>query len=95
MQRKFQPPETCPVCGEDVPRTARACPECGADERSGWKEDAAIYDALDLPNDDEEREAVDGLRVSERKRRSTLKLFWQAIAALVFLALLIFILLNR
>ncbi len=34
------PPEVCPVCGEDVPRNALACPECGADERSGWREDA-------------------------------------------------------
>ena len=33
-------PEYCPVCGEDVPRGARACPECGADHRSGWRDDA-------------------------------------------------------
>jgi hypothetical protein len=43
-------PDTCPVCGEDVPRGARACPGCGADERSGWNEDAARYDGLDLPD---------------------------------------------
>ena len=40
MPREFIPPETCPVCGEDVPRGARACPGCGADERSGWNEEA-------------------------------------------------------
>jgi hypothetical protein len=34
-----------------VPRNARACPECGADERSGWNEDAARYDGLDLPDE--------------------------------------------
>jgi hypothetical protein len=50
MARDFTPPETCPVCGEDVPRGARACPGCGADERSGWNEDAARYDGLDLPD---------------------------------------------
>lgn len=44
-------PEVCPVCGEDVPRNALACPECGADERSGWREDAASYDGVDLPDD--------------------------------------------
>jgi hypothetical protein len=43
-------PETCPVCGEDVPRNALACPECGADHNSGWSDEAA-YDALDLPDD--------------------------------------------
>jgi hypothetical protein len=42
----------CPVCGEDVPRTALACPECGADHTSGWREDAGIYDAVDLPDED-------------------------------------------
>jgi len=50
MARAFIPPETCPVCGETVPRGAKACPGCGADERSGWDEDAARYDGLDLPD---------------------------------------------
>ncbi|MDP2137195.1 MAG: zinc ribbon domain-containing protein [Candidatus Didemnitutus sp.] len=49
MSRAFIPPETCPVCGEAVPRTAKACPGCGADERSGWDEETALYDGLDLP----------------------------------------------
>lgn len=47
-QRKA--PDVCPVCGEDVPPNALACPECGADDNTGWKE--ANYDGLDLPNDD-------------------------------------------
>jgi hypothetical protein len=29
-----------------------ACRECGADHLSGWREDAADYDGLDLPDDD-------------------------------------------
>jgi hypothetical protein len=33
-----------------VPRGAKACPHCGADERAGWNEDAARYDGLDLPD---------------------------------------------
>ena len=28
-----------------------ACPECGADHKSGWREDAATYDAVDLPDE--------------------------------------------
>jgi zinc-ribbon domain len=48
---KRQPPPVCPVCGEEVPRNAPACPECGADEKSGWREDAETYDGLDLPDD--------------------------------------------
>lgn len=49
MAHGFSPPETCPVCGETVPPGARACPGCGADERSGWNEEATRYDGLDLP----------------------------------------------
>jgi hypothetical protein len=39
-------PEVCPVCGEDVPPRALACPECGADDRSGWSETAASDDSI-------------------------------------------------
>ena len=43
-------PDICPVCGEEVPPKVRACPECGADERTGWNEQATRYDGLDLPD---------------------------------------------
>lgn len=44
------PPEECANCGAAIPRSAKACPECGADERSGWRE-ADVYDGLDLPEE--------------------------------------------
>jgi predicted amidophosphoribosyltransferase len=45
------PPEECANCGTSLRRNARACPECGADERTGWRESSDnIYDGLDLPN---------------------------------------------
>ena len=44
------PPETCPNCGAELPPKARACPECGADEKTGWSE-AASADGLDLPDE--------------------------------------------
>ncbi len=28
-------PDTCAHCGTDIPPSASACPECGADEESG------------------------------------------------------------
>lgn len=34
-----------------MPRGALACPECGADHNSGWREDADIYDGVDLGED--------------------------------------------
>ena len=43
---------TCPVCGEVVAANALACPECGADEETGWSEQAE-YDGVDLPANDE------------------------------------------
>ena len=44
------PPETCPICGADVPARAKACPECGADEKTGWSENS-YSNSLDLPDD--------------------------------------------
>ena len=55
MSSKRRPrptPEVCPVCGEDVPPRSLACPECGADHNSGWREDAAAYDGVDLGKDE-------------------------------------------
>ena len=42
------PPDECANCGASLRRDARACPECGADERSGWRAES-IYDGIDLP----------------------------------------------
>lgn len=43
-------PETCPNCGEDLPRSAKVCPHCGSDESTGWSEDARTG-GLDLPDE--------------------------------------------
>lgn len=53
-ERRIKPktPEVCPVCGEEVPSGALACPQCGADHNSGWRQDAETYEALDLPDED-------------------------------------------
>src|SRR4051812_19548277 len=51
-RKKHKTPEICPVCNQDVPRGALACPECGADHNSGWRAGAESYDALDLPGED-------------------------------------------
>ncbi len=44
------PPEVCPNCGAGVPSGAKACPECGSDEKTGWSEEAH-YDNLNLPGE--------------------------------------------
>ena len=78
-------PDSCPACGENVPRNAPACPHCGADERTGWNEDATATDGLDLPDDDLDYDAFMEREFGvtpPRKRRLA------AIAILLLLALL-------
>ena len=43
-------PDVCPNCGAEVPPQAKACPECGSDERTGWSENAQT-DGLGLPDE--------------------------------------------
>jgi len=40
----------CPNCGADVPPRAKACPECGSDEQTGWSTEAETS-GLDLPEE--------------------------------------------
>jgi hypothetical protein len=44
-------PEVCPNCGAEVPRNAKACPECGSDEKTGWSE-TAYASGLGLPDEE-------------------------------------------
>ena len=44
-------PEICPNCGAEVPPQARACPECGSDEQTGWS-DEARFAGLGLPDEE-------------------------------------------
>ncbi|CAM2810617.1 zinc ribbon domain-containing protein [Rariglobus hedericola] len=67
MSRSTPPPDECANCGESIPRNARACPECGADERTGWRE-TSIYDDLDLPDEHDSTDAA--------KARRPVNIFW-------------------
>lgn len=75
-------PDHCALCGAEIPPKAHACPECGADERTGWREQS-VYDGIDLP-DDEETQAAD--RRSQQKRDGHRWLWW-LVAATVILTL--------
>ncbi len=78
----------CPVCGEVVPARAKACPECGACDKSGWRGDAG--DGLDLPDDDFDYDAFlesEGLRPPRKAAPS--KSLWAITAAILLVALLI------
>jgi hypothetical protein len=82
--RKLRAPKTCPVCDEDVPRIALACPECGADHTSGWREDAEAYDALDLPNEDFNYEEFVRQEFESSRRPAINRVWW--ITAVVLIA---------
>src|SRR2546423_878337 len=89
-QSRLKAPDVCPVCGEDVPRSSLACPECGADHNSGWREDARAYDGLDLPdNSFDYDEFVKEEFGSGRKAMRVKPIWWIAgvIVALAFAAM--------
>lgn len=82
------PPEVCPICGADVPPDALACPDCGADHRTGWNEEATATDGLDLPDADFDYEAFVKREFGDApapgaSRRRTLWIAAGVIAALV------------
>lgn len=81
------PPDECANCGAAIPRNAKACPECGADERTGWRE-TDPYDALDLPAGafEDERTEPRSLR-RPPARVNGVPWYWWAVAALLLVLL--------
>ena len=83
---RFTAPDVCPVCGDDVPRNSLACPGCGADERSGWREDVGIYgEDPSLETFDYDEFAKD--EFGPRARPRGLSTFWWVAAIIVIVAL--------
>jgi hypothetical protein len=78
----------CPVCGEDVPAKAKACPHCGACEKSGWNQDARGADGLDLPDDDFDYEKFAREEFGSPVKLAGKQLFWK-ITAVVLLVLIL------
>ncbi len=82
-------PETCPVCGADVPRGERACPGCGSDESTGWSEHAHSQ-SLDLPDDEFNYDQFVQREFGEPKQ-NRLSWIWIATAVLLLaISILIF-----
>jgi hypothetical protein len=82
-------PEVCPVCGEDVPRRALACPGCGADHNSGWKQDADAYDGLDLPDEEFSYDDFVQKEFGPRSLPTGFSPFWWLIAVVILIALVL------
>ena len=63
-----------------------ACPECGADHNSGWREDAESYDALGLPEDDFSYEEFVEQEFGDPAKPAAIKTAWWVTAILVLVA---------
>ncbi len=90
-QRKgHSPPDECANCGAEIPRSASACPGCGADERTGWRENADTrYDGLDLPESAFEDDAtpLNAKRVPAPKRISGVPWYWWLVGVALLVSL--------
>ena len=86
---------SCPVCGEDVPVKARACPHCGACEKSGWNEDAREVDGLDLPDEEFDYEKFTAEEFGTPRKLRGRQLLWKIVAvSLVVLLVIVFVASN-
>ena len=71
-----------------MPRNARACPECGSDEKTGWS-DNAQGQRLGLPDEEFDYDEFVGREFGDRKAiPHGLHWFWW-LAGLILLAVLI------
>ncbi len=72
-----------------MPPRALACPECGADEESGWKEGAVESSGLGLAEEGFDYDAFVENEFGIRKKRPPGKqTFWWVVAVLVLLGLI-------
>lgn len=92
---RLRPPEVCPVCGEDVPRSALACPECGADHNSGWREDAGVYDGVDVDDEPFDYDEFVENEFGAGRKPARVKTIWWLTALALLIAFLALYLYSR
>ena len=77
-----------------MPRGALACPECGADHNSGWREDAETYDGVDLPGESFDYEEFVREEFGGAAKPAGLKTIWWITAIVLLVALIYFFVLR-
>ena len=82
-------PENCPNCGASVPRDAKACPECGSDEDTGWS-DATATDGLNLPDENFDYNDFVKKEFGKRPVPHGVKWYWWVVAVILVAAFLLF-----
>ena len=80
-------PDYCPVCGAEVPARAKACPECGADENTGWSEEAQ-YEQLGIPDESFDYDDYVKREFGGKEPSRKLQWLWIVVAAALLLAFL-------
>jgi hypothetical protein len=81
-------PEFCPCCGAEVPPNAKACPGCGADEKTGWAEEAG-GSGIGLPDEDFDYEEFVKREFGGGKKNPIprgIHWFWWLVAVLIIAA---------
>jgi hypothetical protein len=86
-------PAECAQCGGDIPRRAKACPHCGADERTGWREQS-VYDGMELPDeawaDNSETPARAENKQGDERAKAGMPWYWTAVALTLLLMAILF-----
>jgi uncharacterized membrane protein YvbJ len=84
-------PEVCPNCGALVPRKAKCCPECGADEETGWSESAQAAN-LGIPDDQFDYDEFVKEEFGHRPKPGGIHWVWWITALILLLIFLLFFL---
>jgi uncharacterized membrane protein YvbJ len=87
---RVRTPEVCPVCGEDLLRDALACPQCGADHNSGWREDADTRDGVDLPDHDFNYDEFIKQEFGSQAKPAGLKTIWWIVGIALIVAFVLY-----
>jgi hypothetical protein len=75
----------CPICGKIVPAKARACPNCGACDKTGWNEQKTATDGLDLPDDDFDYDKFTAEEFGTAQKAKGPALIWKITAVVVLI----------
>jgi hypothetical protein len=81
----------CPVCGTEVSVKAKACPECGSDEKTGWSANA-VYDGTGI-EDPDDFDYEEWKRTEHGSLRPQIGWWWWGVAV-VMLGVLIWLIIR-
>ena len=72
-----------------------ACPHCGADHNSGWREEAGSYDGLDIPDPEFNYDEFVKQEFGPLPKPRGVKTIWWVTAILLSVGLIVFYLVTR